>query len=171
MPQTRRSGRANRLTGQIGEYVVAAELARQGLLATTFAGNVPHYDIVASDVSGRHVSVQVKASTGNSWQFSMDRFCEVHFRGNRQILGKAHPTPVRRLVTVLVMLGARGVPDRYFVTSWLQLRKVAISHHREWLRQHGGRRPKNPLSLHTAISASQLGRYENCWKTVERSLR
>ena len=42
-----RSGRKNLLTKQIGEYLVAAELGRQGLIATTFTGNVPDFDILA----------------------------------------------------------------------------------------------------------------------------
>ena len=65
------TGRSNKLVGQTGEYLIAAELSRRGLIATTFTGNVPHYDIIASDETGRHVSVQVKASCGTSlavWQ-------------------------------------------------------------------------------------------------------
>ena len=43
------TGRSNKLVGQTGEYLVAAELSRRGHIATTFTGNVPHYDIIASD--------------------------------------------------------------------------------------------------------------------------
>ena len=42
------TGRNNKLVGQTGEYLVAAELSRRGLIATTFTGNVPYYDIIAS---------------------------------------------------------------------------------------------------------------------------
>ena len=42
------TGRTSKLVGQTGEYLVAAELSRRGLIATTFTGNVPHYDIIAS---------------------------------------------------------------------------------------------------------------------------
>lgn len=170
MTSSRRSGRGNRLTGQVGEYLVAAELARRGLIATTFAGNVPHYDIVASDAEGRHVSVQVKASTGSSWQFSMDRFCRMSFRGNQQIVGKALPSPVRRLVVVMVMLGTTKQSDRYFVLRWTQLRDIAMRHHRAWLRSHGGKRPVNPKSLHTAVAVSSLLRFEDGWPVVSRCL-
>jgi hypothetical protein len=48
------TGRDNQLTKQVGEYLVAAEVCRRGFIATTFTGNVPHYDIIASDGSGRH---------------------------------------------------------------------------------------------------------------------
>ena len=37
------TGRQIQLTKQVGEYLVAAELSRQGLLTATFAGNVPAY--------------------------------------------------------------------------------------------------------------------------------
>ena len=63
------TGRSKKIVGQTGEYLVAAELSRRGLIATTFTGNVPHYDIIASDETGRHVSVQVKSSRSASWQF------------------------------------------------------------------------------------------------------
>ena len=40
------SGFANQLTKQRGEYLVAAELARRGLLVATFSGNVPDFDLL-----------------------------------------------------------------------------------------------------------------------------
>lgn len=43
------SGRSNKIVGQTGEYLVAAELGRRGLIPTTFTDNAPHYDIIASD--------------------------------------------------------------------------------------------------------------------------
>jgi hypothetical protein len=61
------TGQATKLTGAVGEFLVAAELCRRGLLATPFAGNVPHYDIIASGQSGGHVAVQVKAINGHAW--------------------------------------------------------------------------------------------------------
>ena len=43
------TGRDMQLTKMIGEYLVCAELCRRGLLATTFTGNVPEFDILATD--------------------------------------------------------------------------------------------------------------------------
>ena len=108
------TGRSNKLVGQTGEYLVAAELSRRGLIATTFTGNVPHYDIIASDEDGRHVSVQVKASRSASWQFGdITRYCEITLDDNRhvQVVGDARACPVQRLVVVFVLIGKRG--DRY----------------------------------------------------------
>jgi len=43
------TGRDMQLTKMIGEYLVCAELCRRELLATTFTGNVPEFDILATD--------------------------------------------------------------------------------------------------------------------------
>jgi hypothetical protein len=48
------SGRNNKLVGQTGEYLVAAELSRRVLITTTFTGNVPYYDIIATNEKGKH---------------------------------------------------------------------------------------------------------------------
>lgn len=65
------TGRGNYLTKQAGEDIVAAQLSRRGVVATTFTGNVPAYDIVAVDDCGGHALVQVKAVTADSWQFTV----------------------------------------------------------------------------------------------------
>jgi Holliday junction resolvase-like predicted endonuclease len=91
------TGRISTLVGQTGEYLVAAELSRCGLIATTFTGNVPHYDIIASDERERHVSVQVKTIRAGTWQFAdVAQFSELTFQGRPQIIGKAKHCPVRR---------------------------------------------------------------------------
>ncbi|HSY29679.1 MAG TPA: hypothetical protein VK832_19365, partial [Burkholderiaceae bacterium] len=83
------TGRSNKLVGQTGEYLVAAELSRRGYIATTFTGNLPDYDIIASNEKGKHVSVQVKASRSSSWQFGdISRYCEISFKGKCQVVGR-----------------------------------------------------------------------------------
>lgn len=171
MKPTRRSGRATKLTGQVGEYLVAAELARRGLIATTFTGNVPHYDIIASDERGRHVSVQVKTSHSLNWQFRIDHFAKVEFRGQRQVVRSSLRTPVNRLVVILVKLADEGERDRFFVCTWEQLRDILVKQYRSYLRKHGGRRPMSPESLHCAFRASSASRFEDRWSMVSKSLR
>jgi hypothetical protein len=93
------TGPATNLTGAVGEFLVAAELCRRGLLATPFAGNVPHYDIIASTRSGRHVPVQVKAINGStSWQFNISQFVDVQMDGRRQTVRKSRPEPYPGLI-------------------------------------------------------------------------
>ena len=58
------TGRNNKLAGQIGEFLVCAELGKRGLIATPFSGNVPAFDILAADDLCNTVPIQVKASRG-----------------------------------------------------------------------------------------------------------
>ncbi|MDQ8153611.1 MAG: hypothetical protein P3B98_03015 [Gemmatimonadota bacterium] len=60
------TGRKNKLTGQIAEHLVCAELGRIDLIATPFAGNVPTLDVIAADEACHTVPIQVKAATGES---------------------------------------------------------------------------------------------------------
>jgi len=123
------TGRRNKLVGQTGEYLVAAELSRRGLIATTFTGNVPHYDIIASDEAGRHVSVQVKTSRHPSWQFAnITRYCDIAFRGKRQVIGDSKTCPVRHLVVVFVKIEEDG-NDRFYILKWQRLRDLLIRGH------------------------------------------
>ena len=165
------SGRGNKIVGQTGEYLVAAELSRRGLIATTFTGNVPHYDIIASDESGKHVSVQVKASSGPSWQFGkITAYCDVQFEGKRQVIGKMKECPVKRLVMVFVRIGDYG-EDVFYIMKWDKFRDLLVAGHSAFLKKHNGQRPKRWESLHCAIPESAFTPFRNKWETVSKSLR
>lgn len=73
------SGRNNQLTRHIREHLVAAELGRRGYVATPFSGNVPMFDLLAANATGKAVPIQVKAINGPSWQFRIDSFLTVEF--------------------------------------------------------------------------------------------
>jgi hypothetical protein len=164
------SGRSTKLTGQAGEFLVAAELARRGFISTTFTGNVPHYDIIASNERGKHVLIQVKTIRGPSWQFDISTFCPVEQKGGRQILGRAKRAPIPGLICVLLILRRYGT-DRFFLCSWKQLRDLLVADYRKVLDRHGGRRPRNPKSLHTALWPKSVERFENNWSLLDEKLR
>ncbi len=165
------TGRSNKLVGQTGEYLVAAELSRRGFIATTFTGNVPHYDIIASDEVGRHVSVQVKASRSSSWQFgNIKLYCDISFDGNRQIVGDKQLCPVRGLVMAFVKIDDDG-NDRFYILPWERLRDILVDLHKAYLAKHNGTRPKRWDSLHCAIAERNLEPYWNKWDTVKTKLK
>ena len=87
------TGRQVQLTKQVGEYLVAAELSRRGLLTATFAGNVPDYDIVATGSRGQTALVQVKAIAGPSWQFDIRTFTDVRYTAGAQTMGQPTTPP------------------------------------------------------------------------------
>lgn len=165
------TGRSNKLVGQTGEYLVAAELSRRGLIATTFTGNVPHYDIIASDENGRHVSVQVKAKRAGSWQFGdIRQFCDITFQGKRQIVGKPKACPVQRLVVTFVRIEEDG-NDQFYICTWRMLRDLLVKGHKAFLQRHDGVRPQRWDSLHSAILEKTLTPYRDRWDIIEKNLR
>ena len=165
-------GRSNKLVGQAGEYLVAAELCRRGMIATTFTGNVPHYDIIASNEKGQHVAVQVKTSRSSSWQLSsLEPFFDLELKEatKQQIVGRCKRAPVRGLMFVFVRLG-EDEPDRFFVLPWNTFARILRKHHMDFIGRYGGRRPRRWDSLHGAISLKQIARHEGCWDAIEEQL-
>ena len=163
------TGRSIQLNKQIGEYLVACELARRGLLVATFSGNVPDFDLVATAVDGRSVPIQVKTIRGGDWQFSADKFVEVRFEGEKQILGPKVAPRIQHLLYVLVLATAYG-QDRFFILEWEQLQDVVLSQYSAWLAAKGGVRPRNPKSLHCGATPDQLAVFENRWDKITERL-
>jgi len=164
------SGRGNQLTKQVGEFLVAAELARRGWLAAVLSGNTPDYDLVATDMRGRSVLVQVKAITKGTWQFDAARYVDIKFDGSKQIPGRLKRLAVNP-VCVLVVIGEVGAPDQFFVLPMSGLQRRIVSHHRSWLKKQGWVRPKNPKSTHSALSMAQIEDCRDQWTEVERAAR
>jgi hypothetical protein len=158
------SGYNNQQTKQTGEYLVAAELCRRGLVATTFTGNMPQFDLLAATANGDQFAVQVKTSNVGTWRFSIDRFADVTFdRQRRQSVGPVKSCQFDRLVYVLVDVSGRTQNDRFFVVSYDDLAQRLVSAYKEWLEERGGKRPKSPRSLHTVITFEELEDCENQW--------
>ena len=164
------TGRHNQLTKQVGEYLVAAEVCRRGFIATTFTGNVPHYDIIASNSSGGHQAIQVKAILSSAWQFDIRDFVDVQLDGKRQIMGRPTRAPYPGLICVFVRLRKYGADD-FYVMTWEDLQKVAIAHHREYLARHGGVRPQKHDSFHMALRPEMMKDYRDRWDVLESRLQ
>lgn len=163
------TGRGNKLVGQAGEFIVTGELARRGYISTTFTGNVPDYDIVASSGEGRHLSIQVKTALAGSWHLSITRFCEITFDGPQQVMGPLKDAPVVDLVTVFVVLAGQG-EDRFYILRWSELREIVVGDYTRWMGERGWIRPKNPQSLHCALLERQITPYRDAWGTIDQLL-
>lgn len=164
------TGRDNQLTKQVGEYLVAAELCRRDLIATTFTGNVPHYDIIASNSKDRSVLIQVKTIKSTSWQFDISHFANVALAGKKQIVGKNHREPVPHLICVFVQLTSYG-KDKFYVFPWHRLQNILISDYKKYLANHGGKQPRKYKSFHCTVKPFQISLYENNWQVIEKRLK
>jgi hypothetical protein len=156
------TGRSNQITKQIGEYLVASELGRIGLVAATFSGNVPDYDIIATDSAFHSVPVQVKTTNGTSWQFGdMRRFVDVGLDRKKQVIGR--PVALSDSIVCVMLALFRYGKDRFYVLSLKALQEVLIKHYRSDLEKRGGVRPKKFDSFHCAIGQEELAPFENAW--------
>jgi hypothetical protein len=163
------TGRSIQLSKQIGEYLVACELARRGLLVATFSGNVPDFDMIAGDANGHSIPIQVKTIRGGDWQFSVDKFVEVRFEEKKQILGSKVASRIPHLLCVLVLATEYG-KDRFYILEWEQLQDIAVSSYRAWLGAKDGVRPRNYKSLHCSVSPELLPEFENQWNKITERL-
>ena len=168
------TGRSNKLVGQVGEFLVCAELGRRGFIATPFAGNVPGYDVIATCEGGSSVLIQVKANNGiGSWQFSIDRFLDIDFdakTGKQAIRGRRKLTDPNT-IWVFVRLDQSGDrKDRFFILTHHRFQAVVHRLYAAYLSRCGGRRPKRPEALHMAIGLKELEPYEDQWRAIENRL-
>lgn len=164
------TGRSNQLTKQIGEYLVACELARRGLIATTFSGNVPDFDIIVTDFKGSSCPIQVKTSKTGTWQFSIDKFVDIHIEGKKQIIGKKKPLSIPHLICIFVIAGEKYGEDLFFILELSKLQDILIANHTRWLDSCGGIRPKKPESMHCALYKSDLEAYKDNWELIMTKL-
>lgn len=156
-----KTGYSTQLTRQIGEHLVVAKLGRLGILATPFAGNVPDYDLLASDLSGHSLPLQVKAINGPSWQFSATAFLDIKFEGDRQIVKGKKKILNPNLICVFVFLKPDG-NDEFFVMTMKDLQEYFLKNY------EGGIRPRNPKSTHCAIWPKELIKYRDNWELITK---
>jgi len=172
------SGRSNKLIGQVGEFLVCAELGRRGLIATPFSGNVPGYDVIATNERCRSIPIQVKTNNGSkSWQFSAHKYLRIEIDPKTKVQSIHGCQPdifPDDLIFVFVRLARRNridrEDDRYFILEWQELREVMVNHYRRNLKKHGGVRPKNPESTHMALFLPELAPFEERWEVIEARL-
>ncbi len=165
------SGRLNKLAGQIGEYLVCAELGRRGLIATPFAGNVPTFDVLATDELCRTVPIQVKASRGHSWPSRADRWMNIQFNDKKQIYSGPTKLTTPDLVWVCVAIALPGARDRFFVLTEGDMQKVCIAGYTSWMDSIAWQRPRNPSSLDCRFLVSDIQQFEDRWELIVGRLR
>jgi len=159
------SGRKNQLTKQIGEYRVAAELCRRGLIATTFTGNVPDFDIIATNEAFETIPIQVKTIRQWYWQLDAKKFITIGIdNGVQRVIDKislSNPD----LVCIFVRLTSQG-DDEFYIFRLKDLQEIIFEDYSQYLAKHNGKRPKNENSTHIGISPRLLERFRDNWGLI-----
>ena len=169
-----RKSLSNKLTGQVGEHLVCAELGLRGYLSTPFAGNVPEFDLVVADRNLYALPIQVKTvSHGGSYRSKADQWIQIEIdtenkcqidHGNAEI---SNP----ELVYVLVELG-KEVFDRhrFFIFTKSDLQRKCCEDYRVYMKRHNWKRPKNYESLDCSPKVTNFVDYEDNWKLIEKRM-
>ena len=149
------TGAGMQQTGQAGEHYVAAELCRRGAYAVTFSGNIPNFDIIASNrEQTRAVQIQVKTKrTKGVWHASSD-----HGRPR----GKPKNEEIRFWVLVDLSKPLGELPDFYVIPEyWVQ--NDIHKNHTAYLAKHGGKRPSGSESKHHSITMKRVEQWKGRW--------
>lgn len=166
-------GRSNKLTGQIGEYLVCAELGKRGLIATPFAGNVPAFDILAADDLCRTLPLQVKASRSGNWPSDARIWMNISFDKETEAQENLGATTVQNpnLIYVCVAIAPPDEgEDRFFVLTKIQLQTICIQMYSDWMDKRDWKRPRNPESYDCRYRIPDIQSYENNWQLIENRL-
>jgi hypothetical protein len=162
------TGRNTQLTRQIGEHLVAAELGRRGYVAAPFAGNVPMFDMLAADLRGYSVPIQVKAINGGMWQFSADDFLEIEIADNRQTIKSVKTLLNPELLCVFVFL-KEDRSDEFYIFRLRDLQDLIVSDYQAMLKRNNGLRRKKPQSLHCALRPKDFEKFRSNWALIKSS--
>lgn len=105
-----------------------------------------------------------------SLHFDAKRFLTIEFDGDRQIITGHDLALDAALIFVFVRIGHGMGDDRFYILEQGALQRIIHTNHFAWLAKHGGIRPKNPKSTHTAVSVAQLEAYHDNWVLIEQAL-
>jgi len=159
-----------KLSGQIGENLVVAELGRRGIIATAFAGNVPEIDILAYK-DKRSIPIQVKALKSGSLRTRADYYLNIDFDGKIQtVLGKRKDIN-RDLTFIIVKVGKRLGEDVFYICNMGIIQDLVLKEHSNFLKKHGGVRPRNPSSFDCSVRLEDLEESMGRWDLIENYLR
>lgn len=167
------TGLANKLVGQVGEFLVCAELGRRGYIATPFSGNVPGFDVIVIGPSMRAVPIQVKTIGSGDFRFDLANYYEVSLDEKREIqrIGSAMAHPDPDLLYILVWLGQPPKhAERFCVCTYRDVQQLVYEDASKHLALHKGHRPKNWRSTSGCLRAKRFEGYWEKWDLVTSRL-
>jgi len=162
------TGLANKLTGQIGEYLACAELGRKGLIATSFTGNVPEYDLLVCDSQLNTLPVQIKTSRGTSWPSRANKWLDIEIDdvNRKQINHGEIDISFPELIYISIALGAEQSSDRFFICTKRQIQQAFIKSYCDWMDPNDWKRPRNYKSFDNRCQIKHIENYENNWQLI-----
>jgi hypothetical protein len=139
-----------------GEFFVAAQLQRQGMLASVTYGNAKRTDVVAFAPGGEKAAViEVKSTSGSKWK-----------------VGSRCPEPSeQRWVFVYLPEKFEEAPSFYLLTQ-SEIHKILKPSEEEYFRKYKQKHGKEygDKPGFTAISLKQIESHKNRWDKIKALL-
>jgi hypothetical protein len=152
---------------QVGEYLVAAKLIEMGWHATTFTGNIPRFDIIATHDKGKTVKVQVKTIKSGDWQFNMRDYAKINFDKERrtQEVGPKESLP-HDLFYVFVKLDPEDVMNsKFYVMSANDVQDMLVDRYTKYLHSKHMRRDRWD-STHCILREADIQSFKDRWELI-----
>lgn len=144
------------IIGAAGEYFVAAELSRHGVVATITLKNTPNIDIIASTVDGnKSVNIQVKTKM-NPFGWRLTEKMEKKIKRSNFFI-------------IFVDLSKSKKVDFYVMPKNI-FAEAITKDHKKWLATPGRKgRPHvdNPIRSFDPPRFPQLEEYKNNWEILK----
>lgn len=135
--------------GLAGEFLVAGELLRRGIMAAVTYGNAKKADVVAVFGSVA-VTIEVKSTSELKW-----------------VLGGSVPEAEGNFWALVYLPSNVSLPPEYFILSSAELREIVLPAHLEYL---GGYRQRHGKEFTgkgvVSVRREQVLGYRNCWSKV-----
>lgn len=147
---------SNVLTGVAGEYFVAAELSKNGYLASITLRNTKGVDILVANENGdRHASIQVKTNNNdsNSWILSE----------------KNEDDDKDHFFYVFVSLNKKNEQPLYFVVPSKVVANFIRLNHQEWITSPGkkGQTHNSTTMRKFVLDKETREKYKNKWEILD----
>ena len=131
-----RKNKTNVLTGSAGEYFVAAELSRRGVVAALTMSGTDAFDILAVNKAGRSYSIQVKTTQ--------------YEKKLRWLLSSKDEKPKANFYVFVNLNGTEKQPD-YYIMPAIEVAAAIKEEHETWLAT-----PKRDGTAHKPINMRQI---------------
>lgn len=131
-----RKNKTNVLTGSAGEYFVAAELSRRGVVAALTMSGTDAFDILAVNKAGDSYSIQVKTTQ--------------YEKKLRWLLSSKDEKPKADFYVFVNLNGTEKPPD-YYIMPATEVAAAIKEEHETWLTT-----PKRDGTAHKPINMRQI---------------
>lgn len=99
----------------ISEYLVCAELCHRGLLAITFTGNVPEFDILATDKDLQTIPIQVKVNAKGDWMLRVNSPLNFNYNEKTKIQTILGKKDCKKTKLIFIKVVGQGKDEFYIL--------------------------------------------------------